>query len=141
MSWIWFPSFSINGWFVNTSVNARWVWMHALTPDCGEPSPNLNFFLPKKKKERFLLVKNFSDFSYQVLVMVVIWCEGYGCFMCPLYCGIMEPLLHGDYPISLKKNVGARIPTFTNRESKLVKGSYDFIGVIHYTNVIVTYNP
>ena len=50
----------------------------------------------------------------------------------------MEPLLHGDYPISMKKNAGARIPTFTNRESKLVKGSYDFIGVIHYTNVNVS---
>ncbi|MED6218204.1 glycosyl hydrolase 1, variant 2 [Stylosanthes scabra] len=47
---------------------------------------------------------------------------------------IMEPLLLGDYPTSMKKIAGARIPTFTNRESKLVKGSYDFIGLIHYTN-------
>ena len=53
----------------------------------------------------------------------------------------MEPLLHGDYPISMKKNAGARIPTFTKRESKQVKGSYDFIGVIHYTNMNVTDHP
>ncbi|CAJ2629130.1 unnamed protein product [Trifolium pratense] len=53
---------------------------------------------------------------------------------------IMEPLLYGDYPISMKKNVGARIPTFTNWESKQVKGSYDFIGVIHYMNINVSDN-
>lgn len=52
----------------------------------------------------------------------------------------MEPLQHGDYPISMKTNAGERIPTFTNSESEQVKGSYDFIGVIHYTNVNVTDN-
>ncbi|XP_061347337.1 hydroxyisourate hydrolase-like isoform X1 [Gastrolobium bilobum] len=53
---------------------------------------------------------------------------------------IMEPLFHGDYPNSMKANAGARIPAFTNRESKQVKGSYDFIGVIHYNNINVTDN-
>ncbi|KAF1860907.1 hypothetical protein Lal_00000321 [Lupinus albus] len=53
---------------------------------------------------------------------------------------IMEPLVHGDYPISMKTNAGTRMPTFTIRESKLVKGSHDFIGVIHYNNVNVTDN-
>ncbi|GAU39568.1 hypothetical protein TSUD_38210 [Trifolium subterraneum] len=46
---------------------------------------------------------------------------------------IMEPLLHGDYPKIMKENAGARIPAFTSRESKQVKGSYDFIGIIHYS--------
>jgi beta-glucosidase len=45
----------------------------------------------------------------------------------------MEPLLHGDYPKIMKENAGARIPAFTSRESKQVKGSYDFIGIIHYS--------
>ena len=49
--------------------------------------------------------------------------------------------MHGDYPISMRTNAGARVPTFTNRESEQVKGSYDFIGVIHYNNVNVTDNP
>lgn len=40
----------------------------------------------------------------------------------------------------MKRNAGARIPTFTSIESKQVKGSYDFIGIIHYTNVNVTDN-
>ncbi|XP_057742359.1 hydroxyisourate hydrolase-like [Arachis stenosperma] len=53
---------------------------------------------------------------------------------------VMEPLLHGDYPTSMKKIAGTRIPTFTDRESKLVKGSYDFIGLIHYTNLNITDN-
>ncbi|MED6222782.1 glycosyl hydrolase 1 [Stylosanthes scabra] len=53
---------------------------------------------------------------------------------------IMEPLVHGDYPISMRETVGERIPSFTNRESKLVKGSCDFIGLIHYSNVNVTDN-
>jgi beta-glucosidase len=52
----------------------------------------------------------------------------------------MEPLIYGDYPTSMKKNAGARIPTFTRCELKKVKGSYDFIGVIHYMNINVSDN-
>ena len=50
----------------------------------------------------------------------------------------MEPLVYGDYPISMKKNAGARIPAFTKRESQQVKGSCDFIGLIFFTNINVT---
>ncbi|XP_024639596.2 hydroxyisourate hydrolase isoform X1 [Medicago truncatula] len=53
---------------------------------------------------------------------------------------IMEPLLHGDYPYSMKANAGTRIPAFTSRESKQVKGSYDFVGIIHYMKFNVTDN-
>lgn len=56
------------------------------------------------------------------------------------YCRIMEPLLHGDYPNSMKESAGARIPAFTSRESEQVKGSYDFIGIIHYSSFNVTDN-
>lgn len=52
----------------------------------------------------------------------------------------MEPLVHGDYPISMKENAGRRIPVFTNHESQQVKDSYDFIGVIHYNDINVTDN-
>ncbi|RDX57829.1 Hydroxyisourate hydrolase, partial [Mucuna pruriens] len=52
----------------------------------------------------------------------------------------MRDFYYGDYPISMKTNAGERIPVFTNRESEQVKGSYDFIGVIHYANVNVTDN-
>lgn len=75
------------------------------------------------------------------MTMITISGEGYDSFMCLLYCRIVEPLVHGDYPISMKTNAGARIPAFTNRESEQVKGSYGFIGIIHYNNANVTDNP
>lgn len=75
------------------------------------------------------------------MTMITISGEGYDSFMCLLYCRIVEPLVHGNYPISMKTNAGARIPAFTNRESEQVKGSYGFIGIIHYNNANVTDNP
>ncbi|KAJ1402352.1 Glycosyl hydrolases family 1, N-terminal conserved site [Sesbania bispinosa] len=39
-----------------------------------------------------------------------------------------------------EENAGARIPAFTSCESKQVKGAYDFIGVIHYSNANITDN-
>lgn len=52
-----------------------------------------------------------------------------------LCCRILDPLVFGDYPKMMKENVGSRLPAFTNHESKQVKGSVDFIGVIHYFNI------
>ncbi|XP_020960394.1 hydroxyisourate hydrolase isoform X3 [Arachis ipaensis] len=53
---------------------------------------------------------------------------------------ILGPLVHGDYPISMKTNAGSRIPTFSDRESAQLKGSCDFIGVIFYDNLNITDN-
>ncbi|KAL8167761.1 hypothetical protein V2J09_009260 [Rumex salicifolius] len=53
----------------------------------------------------------------------------------------MEPLLHGDYPEIMKKNVGDRLPTFTKQESKILKGAYDFVGLNHYASVLAKDNP
>ncbi|XP_052113035.1 hydroxyisourate hydrolase-like isoform X2 [Arachis duranensis] len=53
---------------------------------------------------------------------------------------ILGPLVHGDYPISMKTNAGARIPTFSDRESAQLKGSCDFIGMIFYNNLNVADN-
>ena len=61
--------------------------------------------------------------------------------MALFYFRIANPLVFGDYPDTMKKIVGSRIPTFTNRESELVKGSFDFLGVIHYTTFYVQDNP
>ncbi|CAL5352302.1 unnamed protein product [Camellia sinensis] len=47
----------------------------------------------------------------------------------------MGPLVFGDYPDIMKKNVGTRLPAFTKIESEQVKGSFDFIGVNHYTTI------
>lgn len=47
----------------------------------------------------------------------------------------------GDYSTMMKKRVGPRLPIFTKDESNLVKGSYDFIGVIYYEDMIIKYIP
>ncbi|KAH7543603.1 hypothetical protein FEM48_Zijuj02G0201300 [Ziziphus jujuba var. spinosa] len=45
----------------------------------------------------------------------------------------MDPLTYGDYPRSMRSLVGKRLPEFTKEESKLVKGSFDFLGLNYYT--------
>ncbi|KAK9096976.1 hypothetical protein Sjap_022473 [Stephania japonica] len=44
----------------------------------------------------------------------------------------LDPLVYGDYPATMKKIVGSRLPLLTENDSELVKGSYDFIGLNHY---------
>ena len=38
----------------------------------------------------------------------------------------------GDYPISLRKQLGDRLPTFSEEEAVIVKGSNDYYGMNHY---------
>nr|VDC79310.1 unnamed protein product [Brassica rapa] len=51
---------------------------------------------------------------------------------------MLEPLVYGDYPYVMRKTVGSRLPNFSEEESELVKGSSDFIGIIHYLAASVT---
>ncbi|KAM3749822.1 hypothetical protein ACB098_05G215400 [Castanea mollissima] len=48
-----------------------------------------------------------------------------------------DPLVYGDYPDVMKKNVGSRLPAFTNLESNLVKGSFDFLGLNYYAMIYI----
>lgn len=48
-------------------------------------------------------------------------------------CRFIEPLIVGDYPKSMRERVGNRLPRFSTDESRQVKGSFDFIGINHYT--------
>ena len=43
-------------------------------------------------------------------------------------------MVHGDYPFIMKALVRDGLPTFTDEEKALVKGSYDFIGINYYTS-------
>ncbi|XP_050203986.1 hydroxyisourate hydrolase-like isoform X1 [Mercurialis annua] len=52
----------------------------------------------------------------------------------------MNPLLFGDYPDTVKKNAGLRLPAFSNYESELVKGSFDFVGVNYYYTLAIKDN-
>lgn len=45
---------------------------------------------------------------------------------------MLGPLTYGDYPEGMKRILGTRLPVFTKEESEQVKGSSDFVGVIHY---------
>ncbi|WCJ21327.1 beta glucosidase 11 [Euphorbia peplus] len=54
---------------------------------------------------------------------------------------MVNPLVFGDFPAIVKKNAGLRLPAFTSYESKQVKGSFDFLGINHYSMVHVKANP
>lgn len=53
----------------------------------------------------------------------------------------MDPLTNGEYPHSMRSLVGNRMPKFTKEQSKLVKGSFDFIGLNYYTARYAAYAP
>jgi len=44
-----------------------------------------------------------------------------------------DPVWFGDYPAVMKQFVGNRLPEFTPDQQKLLKGSYDFFALNHYT--------
>ncbi|KAK8949265.1 Beta-glucosidase 22 [Platanthera zijinensis] len=52
----------------------------------------------------------------------------------------LHPLIFGDYPEIMKKNAGGRLPSFTQEQLELVKGSFDFISLNHYTSSFVSDN-
>ncbi|CAN7132124.1 unnamed protein product [Brassica rapa subsp. narinosa] len=53
----------------------------------------------------------------------------------------MGPLTNGAYPQIMIDTVGKRLPSFTPEESKLVKGSYDFLGLNYYVTQYVQPSP
>jgi len=53
----------------------------------------------------------------------------------------MNPFIFGDYPDIMKKNAGSRLPSFTQKESNLVKGSIDFLGINFYFSFYVKDRP
>ncbi|KAK4591737.1 hypothetical protein RGQ29_016251 [Quercus rubra] len=53
----------------------------------------------------------------------------------------VHPVIYGDYPKSMKCSVGNRLPRFTEAQSKLLKGSLNFLGVNYYTTNYVESAP
>ncbi|XP_010265850.1 PREDICTED: beta-glucosidase 12-like [Nelumbo nucifera] len=45
----------------------------------------------------------------------------------------MHPITYGDYPETMKSLAGHRLPKFSKEQSKMIKGSYDFLGLNYYT--------
>lgn len=56
-------------------------------------------------------------------------------------CRFLNPFTFGEYPDSMKKNAGSRLPSFTQKESNLVQGSIDFLGINFYYSFYVKNNP
>lgn len=46
-----------------------------------------------------------------------------------------DPVYKGDYPAVMKERLGNRLPTFTQEQKLLLKGSSDFFGLNHYTTM------
>ncbi|KAI4324287.1 hypothetical protein L6164_023838 [Bauhinia variegata] len=53
----------------------------------------------------------------------------------------MEPLTRGEYPKEMQSLVGNRLPKFSKEQSKLVNGSFDFIGLNYYTANYAAHAP
>ncbi|KQK22930.1 beta-glucosidase 6 [Brachypodium distachyon] len=51
-----------------------------------------------------------------------------------------DPFFFGDYPETMRKRVGERLPRFTPEEAELVKGALDFVGINHYTTYYTRQN-
>ncbi|CAN0900466.1 Vicianin hydrolase (Fragment) [Linum grandiflorum] len=52
-----------------------------------------------------------------------------------------HPVTYGDYPASMRKLVGNRLPKFSVEQSKMLAGSLDFMGVNYYTTNFAADNP
>ncbi|XP_027113649.1 beta-glucosidase 12 isoform X2 [Coffea arabica] len=46
----------------------------------------------------------------------------------------LDPLTSGDYPKSMRDKLGGRLPKFTQQQSKLIRGSLDFLGLNYYSS-------
>ncbi|KAL2503226.1 Beta-glucosidase 17 [Forsythia ovata] len=53
----------------------------------------------------------------------------------------VAPMVTGDYPPIMRKLVGDRLPIFSPEETKLVKGSYDFLAIQYYTTYYAANSP
>jgi len=53
----------------------------------------------------------------------------------------MDPLTKGEYPTSMRHLVGNRLPRFSKEEAKQLKGSFDFLGLNHYSTFYAANAP
>ena len=51
---------------------------------------------------------------------------------------LSDPLFFGRYPNSMVERLGDRLPSFTQQESEMIKGSIDFIGLNHYNTFLAS---
>ncbi|XAR54321.1 Beta-primeverosidase [Bertholletia excelsa] len=51
-----------------------------------------------------------------------------------MYGWYIHPLTYGDYPESMRRTVGKRLPSFTPEQAEMLTGSMDFLGLNYYTS-------
>ena len=52
-----------------------------------------------------------------------------------------DPIMFGQYPEYMRNLIsGNRLPTFSEADVQLIKGSLDFLGLNHYTTMYVYQN-
>ncbi|KAF8679068.1 hypothetical protein HU200_045825 [Digitaria exilis] len=49
----------------------------------------------------------------------------------------LDPIINGRYPYSMQEIVKDRLPLFSDEESRMVKGSIDYVGINHYTSYYI----
>ncbi|CAN0880862.1 Beta-glucosidase 11, partial [Linum grandiflorum] len=54
---------------------------------------------------------------------------------------MLNPIVRGEYPKSMRKVIGERLPKFTPNQVKVLKGSIDFLGVNYYTSNFAGHIP
>ncbi|CAN1328540.1 Furcatin hydrolase [Linum perenne] len=52
-----------------------------------------------------------------------------------MYGWFMDPITFGNYPRTMVELLGSRLPNFTDEESRLLRKSYDFLGLNYYTGM------
>ncbi|CAN1250372.1 Beta-glucosidase 12 [Linum perenne] len=52
----------------------------------------------------------------------------------------MDPITFGNYPRTMIELLGSRLPKFTEEESRLLRKSFDFLGLNYYTAFYVKHN-
>ncbi|CAN1328559.1 Isoflavonoid 7-O-beta-apiosyl-glucoside beta-glycosidase [Linum perenne] len=57
-----------------------------------------------------------------------------------MYGWFMDPITFGNYPRTMVDLLGSRLPKFTEEESRLLRKSYDFLGLNYYTGYYVKHN-
>nr|XP_048321902.1 beta-glucosidase 18-like isoform X1 [Ziziphus jujuba var. spinosa] len=48
---------------------------------------------------------------------------------------MLDPLIYGEYPAEMRHYLGLDLPSFSNKEKELIRGSLDFIGLNHYSTL------